>query len=117
MRLGGNRPYVRNKLVEDNNDLGFGTKICSKGGRLINRNGTFNVERKGWYIWTPYQWLVEMSWLQFFLVTGVAYLAVNALFALFFLLCGVDSFSGIQEGNIWSYFFQLFFHFGFLIVC
>ncbi len=108
MRLTGTRRVIKNKATEEN-DLGFGTKICSKGGRLIQRDGSFNVHRTGLYAWTPYQTLVEMSWPRFFLLTGASFFGVNGFFALLFLCCGGGDFSGLEEGSmLWTY-AQLFF--------
>ncbi|MEM6376647.1 MAG: ion channel [Bacteroidota bacterium] len=93
----------------DENDLGFGTKICAKGGRLINQDGTFNVERRGLLAWTPYQALVEMSWSRFLILIGASYLGVNVIFAFFFMMIGPEGFSGLQEGGSGFTFLQLFF--------
>lgn len=93
----------------DENDLGFGTKICAKGGRLINRDGSFNVERRGLLAWTPYQALVEMSWPKFLTLIGISYLSINLIFALFFLMLEPSDFSGLQEGSQGFLYLQLFF--------
>lgn len=93
----------------DENDLGFGTKICTKGGRLINQDGSYNVERRGLLAWTPYQALVEMSWSKFLTLITLSYLGVNVIFALFFSMLGPAGFSGLQEGSQGFIFLQLFF--------
>ena len=108
MKLAGNRRSSRMRYNEDS-DLGFGTKICEKGGRLINRDGTFNVERQGQYIWTPYQTLVEMSWLRFLSLVGLCFFGINAVFTLFFYWCGVNGFSGLEVGSHFELLIQLFF--------
>jgi len=105
MKIAGTRRRIRLRSTEDN-DLGFGNKINTAGGRLINRDGTFNVERRGIFAWTPYQWLVEMPWTRFFLLLGLVYIGINAIFGLLFLACGAQAYSGLQEGNT---FLQLFF--------
>lgn len=108
MKLSGTRRGITNRpAVDESNDLGFGSKICS--GRLINRDGTFNVERKGHLAWTPYQDLVEMSWSRFLLLTGLVFVLINAVFALLFLLVGVEGFSGLQDSSEFPRFWQLFF--------
>ena len=107
MKLSGIRRGTNSRGTTDNNDLGFGDKI--RTGRLINRDGTFNVERRGHLSWTPYQDLVDMSWPRFLILTGLAFIAVNVIFALLFLLVGEPGFSGIQDRDSFPLFWQLFF--------
>ncbi len=94
---------------QNNNDVGFGTKLTASAGRLINRDGSFNVERLGYTSWTPYQWLVEMSWGQFFLVIFVFYCLSNAFFALLYLAVGIESLSGVQPSTFVENFGEAFF--------
>lgn len=91
-------PFFNNRKPDDN-DLGFGTKITSAGTRLVNKDGSFNIERNGSYSWAPYLWLVEMSWPKFFLVVGSFYVFVNAIFALGFVLIGVDALAGVDQNS------------------
>ncbi|HKK77680.1 MAG TPA: ion channel [Saprospiraceae bacterium] len=107
MKLSGTRWGASNRSTVDNNDLGFGNKI--RTGRLINRDGSFNVERRGHLSWTPYQDLVDMSWPRFLTLTGLAFVAVNAIFALLFLLVGENGFSGLQDRESFPLYWQLFF--------
>jgi inward rectifier potassium channel len=93
---------------EEPNDLGFGNKTIGSE-RLINRNGGYNVVRKGRSIWTPYQNLVEMSWGQFFVLVFTFYFVVNLLFATVFFLIGADQFNGVNAETGMSSFFDLFF--------
>ncbi|MCB0642345.1 MAG: transporter [Phaeodactylibacter sp.] len=90
-------------------DLGFGTKIGSEGARLINRDGTFNIERKGRRAWTPYQSLVEMSWMRFLLLVLGFFIAVNFFFALLFFWAGTEYMSGIDDDPWWLGFLNCFF--------
>lgn len=108
MKLSGTRRgFVNRSTADENNDLGFGDKICS--GRLINQNGSFNIERRGHLAWTPYQDLVEMSWPRFLLLTGLVFVGINVIFAFLFLLVGADGFSGLQDMDTFPRFWQLFF--------
>ena len=104
-------PFSRtNKTTNgQENDLGFGTKITSDGGRLINRDGSFNVLRTGVHQWTPYQWLVEMSWLSFFGLIFAFYCISNAVFALLYLAVGIENLSGVEPGSFLENFSAAFF--------
>ena len=90
-------PFFGNRKPVDN-DLGFGTKITSEGTRLVNKDGSFNIERNGAKTWAPYLWLVEMSWSKFFLIVTAFYIVVNAIFALGFVWIGIDAISGVEKG-------------------
>jgi len=90
-------PFQRNNKTDA--DLGFGTQINSDNGRLINQDGSFNVIRKGLKSWTPYQDLVEMSWTSFLFLISGSYILINAFFALFFLLIGTESLTGIEKSH------------------
>ena len=55
---------------QDLRDLGFGTVVSRESHqRLLNRDGSFNVERKGLGLLaslSPYHVLLTMPWLQLF---------------------------------------------------
>ncbi len=77
---------------QDLRDLGFGAVVSRESRqRLLNRDGSFNVERKGLQFWTSfsaYHAMLTVPWWQFFAATAVLYLTVNALFAAAYLACG-----------------------------
>ena len=77
---------------QDLRDLGFGAVVSRESReRLLNRDGSFNVERTGlpfWSSFSAYHVALTMAWWQFFGTTAVLYLAVNALFGAAYLACG-----------------------------
>lgn len=84
--------------VPANADMGWGDKVARQPGtRLINNDGSFNVVRKGRRLFAPYQELVEMSWIKFLSLTLLAYVSINALFAVGFLIIGTDSLSSVER--------------------
>ncbi len=99
----------RNPKLFEENDLGFGTKITAQGGRLLNKDGSFNVIRVGKRLWTPYQNLVEMPWPKFMGLVFLYYFVVNALFGGLFYLSGLEGFNGAQPGHWLLEYAQLFF--------
>lgn len=98
---------------DENRDLGFGSVVASESHlRLLNRDGSFNVERTGLDFWSSfslYHSLLGMSWPKFLSVLTIFYTLTNALFALAYLLCGqgslTPSLSGTKEGGFWQAFF------------
>mgnify|MGYP001791534105 CR=1 FL=1 len=97
------------KLREQIKELGFGTKAFS--GRLINKDGGFNVSRQGAGLqaFSPYHWVINMHWLSFILVILASYVAINSIFALFYLWAGVDQLSSSRTGGGWDNFFYCFY--------
>ena len=81
---------------EEFQDLGFGPKVASQRQRLINRDGSFNVERTGQSFlerFSPYHYLVSISWLRFNAFVVCAYLLINIFFAFLYMAFGVDQIS------------------------
>ena len=78
------------RLKEQIKELGFGSRGFSS--RLINKDGSFNVERRGIGLtaFSPYHWVINMHWLYFFLFICVSYIFINLIFALLYLWAGPD---------------------------
>jgi inward rectifier potassium channel len=80
-------------------DLGFGTKAAESRVRLINRDGSFNVRRKGlpflkWF--SAYHYLIQIPWWKFNLLIVAAYVAINAVFGALYMMVGLDGLAGID---------------------
>ncbi|MGB5660658.1 MAG: ion channel [Thermoanaerobaculia bacterium] len=88
---------------ERDRDLGFGAVVARQSGqRLLNRDGTFNVKRRGLGLRASlslYYSLLTMSWPRFLLVGMVGYLVLNALFATGYYLLGPEALAG-DEGTV-----------------
>src|SRR5215472_4899603 len=84
---------------QDLRDLGFGAVVSRESRqRLLNRDGSFNVERKGLPFlssFSAYHAMLTMPWWQFFSITAAMYFAANAFFALIYLACGPDALGGL----------------------
>ena len=76
-------------------DLGFGSVVGGeRERRLLNRDGSFNVERRGlpWLAsLSPYHALVTMPWPRFLAMLVGGYLVANVLFALLYMACGPNA--------------------------
>lgn len=93
-------------------DLGLGNKIPDKNYRVINRDGSFNLKRKGlpfFESFSIYHWLISMSWLKFCGLILTAYLLVNILFATLYYLGGDANFEGIETTTNFDRFLNEFF--------
>lgn len=93
------------------NDPGFGEKITGKSRRLINKDGSFNMERKGGRggFQNVYQRLLELSTVHFFLLVLAAFVVINLIFAFVYFLLGAESLNGMQGGNNLQHFMGCFY--------
>ena len=85
--------YLSLFMARETIDPGLGVKFESKSYRIINKDGSFNVKRKGagFSTWSMYQDLITMSWSRFFLITVLFILLVNILFAFAYLAFGIEN--------------------------
>jgi inward rectifier potassium channel len=98
---------------QDLRDLGFGAVVSRESRqRLLNRDGSFNVERKGLTLLeslSPYHVLLTMSWWKFAALGIGWYFVANVVFAFAYLLCGsnalISTSPGISQHPFWRAFF------------
>ena len=100
-------------MNQPDRDLGFGTRVADMSThRLLNQDGSFNTERRGLGVLgalSLYNTLLTMSWPAFILLLGMAYLLINASFALVYTLCGVGALQGAAGPLFAEQFTQAFF--------
>lgn len=80
-------------------DLGFGTKAVESSARLINRDGSFNIRRKGlpfYESFSIYHYLISMPWWQFALLILCGYVVMNALFGAVYYMIGTQYMAGVD---------------------
>ncbi|MGB8768048.1 MAG: ion channel [Candidatus Korobacteraceae bacterium] len=98
---------------QDLRDLGFGSVVSRESRqRLLNRDGSFNVERRGLHFWSSfslYHALLTMPWWQFSLIVVSWYLLANALFALAYVACGPAALIATAPGIEHHAFLRAFF--------
>jgi inward rectifier potassium channel len=94
-------------------DLGFGARVTEQSRlRLLNRDGSFNVERTGLSFFESldlYHSLLTMSWSRFYAVTFATYIVINVLFAFGFMALGDGALGGIEETTFMGRFLEEFF--------
>ncbi len=104
----------KNTEQEDSNrDLGLGSRVTQQSHkRFLNRDGSFNVARKGLHYWKSqnlYHWLLTISWMRFFFLVIGFYFITNILFACFYLLAGENALSGLTGLSFEERFADAFF--------
>lgn len=91
----------RNKARSKNIDnTGFGQNSNAEGGRLVNRDGTTNLKKRGLPFWQRisfYHTALRMKRSHFFLVILLFYTSVNVIFAGIYFAIGVEHLSGISS--------------------
>ncbi|MDB5104264.1 MAG: ion transporter [Fibrobacteres bacterium] len=97
---------------EEFKDLGFGTRLAAQDARLLNRDGSFNVERRGLpplFALNIYQELIKQTWPRFILTVLCFYVAVNMLFSLLYMAIGVRHLAGLDTSSVSNRFWDAFF--------
>ncbi|MFY8019704.1 MAG: ion channel [Bacteroidia bacterium] len=89
---------------------GFGSGANSQGARLLGRDGTYNVERRGQPFseyFSPFHSLVTMSWTRFFFIIFWIFCLVNVFFSILYMFIGFDEFTGFVFNHALGKFFDL----------
>lgn len=75
--------------ISKNDDLGFGAKVTEQTKtRFINKDGSFNAQRKGvdgWGSFSLYNAMLNLSWPRFYGIVLGLYAAVNLIFTIIYL--------------------------------
>jgi len=98
-------------MAQQSFDPGLSQKFTGNIRRVINKDGSFNVKRIGLGLqnFHFYQYLVSISWLQFFGLILAGYIVANAIFAFVYLAIGIENLHGAEtisgSGSFWDAFF------------
>jgi inward rectifier potassium channel len=97
----------------NSNDIGFGEKVLNiTKRRMINRDGSFNVKRKGFSFIRSrslYHYAISCTWPKFIFLVVFVNLLTNCIFALIYFLLGKDSFNGMLGETFFSRILESFF--------
>lgn len=82
-------------------DPGLGSNYRASVSRMINEDGTYNIQRSGGMhtFRDLYKYLIEVRWGTFFLLTISTYLLINVIFAGIYMIGGVEDISGINPNS------------------
>jgi len=92
-------------------DPGLTQQYTAPYSRVINKDGSFNVHRRGttWRDVNPYLQLINMPWPVFLGVLFLAYLGANTIFALAYYALGTDQLLGAEAATAGGRFLNAFF--------
>jgi inward rectifier potassium channel len=96
-------------MKPENFDPGLTTQYSGTLRRAINRDGSFNVHRRGTHLRDVnlYLKLIDTTWPRFLAVVTTAFLLINMVFAGLYLVTGIEHLQGIEPemGRVLNAFF------------
>src|SRR5215510_33312 len=87
-----------NPFLKINDDTGFSNTGTGGAGRFINRDGSFNLKKKGWPFWqrfSVYYAMISMPLWKFIFVIVTFFISINLLFTGIYLFIGANQFTGM----------------------
>src|SRR5579863_3002551 len=92
-------------------DPGLTQQFTSPFRRVINKDGSFNVHRRGttWRDIHPYLHLINMGWSMFLGTLFLGYVFINTAFAGVYFALGPDQLQGAEASTAWGRFLNAFF--------
>lgn len=98
--------------LKSNADTGFGVSPDSQGGRFINKDGSYNVVKRGLPFYERisffYKMLTMPAWRFLVVLTGF-FISINFVFTVIYLSLANTEFTGVLPGNKIHHFFELYF--------
>lgn len=95
-----------------NQDTGFGEKPSEMAGRMVNKDGSFNIKRIGIGLRdraSGYQSMLTMPRWRFLGIIFLFYFLINCFFTLLYWLAGPAGLAGVVNVNFWGRLEELFF--------
>lgn len=105
-------PVQETPQPSETKDLGFGSKVFNKQVRMVNADGSPNVEKLGRPWFRPYDiyhTLIMMSWAKFTLVIVGFYVVINLVFSTAYMLVGTHQLTGLEGETFWENWVEAFF--------
>ena len=90
---------LRSKNIDN---TGFGNNSNVEGGRLVNRDGSTNLRKRGMPLWerlSIYHTLLRMKGSHFFFTIILFYTIINISFACIYFAIGVHNLSGVDTSK------------------
>jgi len=101
-----------NSSLKSNADTGFGVSADTQGGRFINKDGSYNVIKRGIPFYERvsffYKMLTMPVWKFLLILTGF-FISINLVFTGIYISLANSEFTGVLPGNGIHYFFELYF--------
>ena len=101
-----------NKTFKTNEDTGFSDKTEAVGGRFINKDGSFNIVKRGiplWQRWSIYNWLLSMPTWRFACTLLLFFFTINIVYTFLYVCCGINGLQGIIARTFWGRVEEIFY--------
>src|SRR6516225_1873923 len=101
-----------NPFLKLNDDTGFSNTGYASGPRFINRDGSFNLTKKGWPFWerfSLYHRMIAMPLWRFISFIVLSFVIANLIFTGIYLLLGVSEFTGMVAATKWAAYKEVYF--------
>lgn len=98
--------------LKSNTDTGFGTNADTQGGRFINKDGSYNVIKRGLPIYERISFfykMLTMPVMKFGIVLITFFISINLFFTLIYFVLNKSQFTGVLPGGSVHYFFELYY--------
>lgn len=104
--------HMASQRTKRENELGFGSKTSTQRTRLINKDGSFNIDRieiSRWSSTSTYHALTRMPWYEFTAIVFLYFIVINLIFACLYYAVGVEGLNGIDATTEFDKFLEAFF--------
>jgi inward rectifier potassium channel len=104
--------FTEQERIQQQNDLGIGSQASQQTVRQLNRDGSFNVERRGLPITKSlnlYHQLLTMSWWKFNAMVLALYLTINLFYTALYMIVGMDHMHGVEGKSFTDQLLEAFF--------
>ncbi len=101
-----------NSSLKNNADTGFAVSANTQGGRFINKDGSYNVRKRGLRFYERISFfykMLTMPVLKFAAVLIIFFISINFIFTVIYLSLNDNEFAGVLPGNSIHHFFELYF--------
>lgn len=94
-------------------EFGFGNNTIGKDQRILNKDGSFNVNRRGLSFmerFSFFHWMINTKWTSFFFIVVLCFFLSSAFFAFIYdAVLGSSHFHGIESNTRFGHYWELFF--------
>jgi len=101
-----------NPFSRQNNDTGFASNTSEVGGRFINKDGTYNLQKVG----MPFQKrfsifhdMLNLPLWKFISIIFLFFIAINLVFTCIYFFIGAQQLEGLTKGDSWKIFREMFY--------
>ena len=104
--------FTKKIKAQSSPNTGFGINASNYGGRLLNKDGTANIRKKGIGILERFSWfhgMLALSRWKFFLIILGFFIGINLLFTVVYYIAGTAHLAGMSTHSTVERFSEAFF--------